>query len=690
MVSTPSLPLLTQTAESVNSRRARWRHGISTLALAALLVASGMAGRSVHAEEAAAIEVPAIEVPAVASLAGDGPALPIPATADAAPTASSNPDAISTPDLPALAGAGPALPDASAPETTTTVVETATPDVPALTALDGDGPALPLAAPVVAVAVPTLPALPALDGTGPAVDMPARVDTAAVARALELAFANPTGRLARIAQVDRDAIAATYSDRDWQPVFSDANGLTPKATALVERLGRAAFDGLDPASYAVGTQPTSVDPIELATHEIDLVATALRFARDASQGRIDPRRISSLITVDLHRMDAATILRTLATSPDMNAALDSFNPQHPGFQALRAKLAAVMAERAVLDNRQVEQPPPIPTGPALRVGVRDTRVTLVRNRLGLDASGGTTANDADLFDASLAAAVRTFQREHGLTVTGIVGPQTLERLNAGPLTPVEEADRTIADIIANLERWRWLPRDLGRRHVLVNVADFSLVIKRDGDVIHRARTIVGKVDVERQTPIFSDMMDHLVVNPSWNVPPSIVRKEMMGKLRSGGLSNGNWDVSLNGRRVDPATVDWSTVSPAAVHVRQKPGPSNALGNIKFMFPNNHAVYIHDTASRGLFAEDYRALSHGCVRVHEPFEFANALLEDEPNISGDSLKRMVGVGGERFIRLKTPIPVHISYFTSFIDDNGQLVTRPDIYGHHGRLKAALGL
>jgi L,D-transpeptidase YcbB len=291
----------------------------------------------------------------------------------------------------------------------------------------------------------------------------------------------------------------------------------------------------------------------------------------------------------------------------------------------------------------------------------------------------------------LVSAVREFQRAHGVRPTGNIGPQTVSVLNSGLAgAAAPEASALIPELIANMERWRWMPRELGEHYVFVNVPEFALFVKRGSEVLHKARVIVGKPNT--QTPIFSDLMDHMVVNPSWNVPQSIIRKEMMGKATASGggyFNRGNYEVFVGSKKVDPTTVNWSSVSPGAVRVRQKPGAGNALGNIKFMFPNNHAVYIHDTSSRGLFSQDYRALSHGCVRVHEPFSFADALLSLEKDVDGKALKKMVG-GSERWVRMTHKVPVHIGYFTTFVDDEGKLQMRSDLYGHNGKVKKALGL
>ena len=243
-----------------------------------------------------------------------------------------------------------------------------------------------------------------------------------------------------------------------------------------------------------------------------------------------------------------------------------------------------------------------------------------------------------------------------------------------------------ADLIANMERWRWLPTELGTDHVFVNIPSYSLTLQRGGAVEVATRVVVGKP--QTQTPIFSDKIQFLVVNPYWNVPPSIALKEYLPQLQRNpyALQAKGLEVVSRGRIVDPATVDWANVG-RNVAIRQPPGERNALGHIKFMFPNQHAVYLHDTPSRGLFARETRAYSHGCVRVQDPFRLAEAVLGGE--WTSGRLKAMVG-GGERQIRMSQDLPVHLAYFTTFVDGAGVLHHHADIYGHNRRVKALLGL
>ena len=294
--------------------------------------------------------------------------------------------------------------------------------------------------------------------------------------------------------------------------------------------------------------------------------------------------------------------------------------------------------------------------------------------------------DTELYDETLADAARAYQSSQGLKADGAVGKATLAFLNA------EGKDKT-AEIIANMERWRWLPHDLGAFHVEVNIPEFEVRIVDNGKVVHETRVVTGKVT--NQTPIFSDEMESIVVNPSWNVPASITMKEMLPNVRRdpGYLSRKGYQVLANVggkyRAVDPSMVDWSNANARKIRIRQPPGDDNALGAIKFLFPNDHSVYLHDTPSKSLFQKDVRAFSHGCVRVQDPLEFADVLLSYEGGWTPQRLRKMVG-GKESWVKLPKRIPIYLSYFTAVVDDSGELKTLPDMYGYNARVERALGL
>ncbi|MCB1509151.1 MAG: L,D-transpeptidase family protein, partial [Hyphomicrobiaceae bacterium] len=493
----------------------------------------------------------------------------------------------------------------------------------------------------------------------------------------------------RDGQRDRAAIAEFYSAREFAPVFLDAGAINARGQAVLETLAAAAREGLDPEAYdAPETARIAAEATDAAATELRLARAALHYARDAYTGRIAPGDVASDITIERHIANPVEILATLADAPDAGATLLAYNPPHEGYRLLRDALARLRHDAE--DEHHVE----VPAGSTLRLGDVDSRVALLRERLGVampenappGIGAAEPAFDPERFDEALEQAVKTFQDEHGLAADGIVGPATLASLNAG-------AGDLIPEVIANMERWRWLPRDLGRFHVFVNVPEYRVFVVRGGETVHTTRVIVGQR--QHRTPIFSDEMEHIVVNPYWHVPTSILTNEMLPRIQADPtyLSRANYEVvaRVGGRSqvVDPTAIDWSTVRRGQVYVRQRPGGGNALGQIKFMFPNQHSVYLHDTSSRGLFTRDRRALSHGCVRVENPFEFADVILSEERQWTPARVRGLVG-GSERTIALDSHLPVHLAYFTARVDDEGRLRMFDDIYGHNARTRQLLGL
>ena len=634
---------------------------------------------------AEAVAVPALEAakPAEAATAA-------PVAVEAAKSAVASAPA-ATETVPAAAPAAASYSTASEP-VAAKPTDTASPAVPEKTgsveaSFPAQAPVAATAAPVAAPAVPAtatpaaplfaLPIPATVPYATPDAAIAATIATEQAAAALKAALEERQPRAGTSEErADRAALLDFYADRAFLPLFVDARGTTDQARAVMTVIARADRDGLDPKDYAFAPITAGMAPEARAKAEIDVALDVVRLARHLRSGSFDPRRVHDLVTPKPPPTEAREVLDSIAGSRDVVATLDAYAPPHEGYRRLKAMLAEL---RGAKEEPMVM----VPAGPLLKPGQKDARVALLRERLGVS----DVVSDADVYDPALAEAVKTFQRERGIAANGKVGRETLSALNG---ENSGTAGR-VAEVISNMERWRWLPRDLGELHVFVNVPDFHLDVMKDGRSIHHARVIVGKPS--NPTPVFSEAMRYVVVNPYWNVPYSIVKKEMIGKAQStagGALASGAWEVEVGRRRVDPTTVDWSTVDASKVTIRQRPGGGNALGNIKFLFPNQHAVYLHDTSSRSLFARDYRALSHGCVRVHEPFSFADAVLSEEPDqLDGARLKKMVG-GGEKTISLKQTIPVHITYFTAWVDDAGQLQTRPDLYGHDGRVKRLLGL
>ena len=547
-------------------------------------------------------------------------------------------------------------------------IETAATDRPAaeieiatpLPAYPGPAPEIPAAAVAQATAAPAasfeiavpLPAYP-----GPAVDIAAAPVSAALQ---ELAttgpLALPNGLV--LSKRDREAIVAFYAARGFEPLWLKDRTLTPAAHAVARQVQSADIDGLDPDAYPVLLPTAEARPALLAQADFALSAAAFAYARDARGGRLEPSRLSSMLTPDLDLPQPDEVLAALSGSSDPARVLAGYQPTHAGYVALRRKLHELRETTAAVAPR-----PSLGDGPVLTVGMDDPRVPALRERLGLPAAADST------YDAGLADAVRAFQRERRLPATGRLDPRTVSALQGAR----PAGTFVLADIVANMERWRWLPRDLGARHIFVNLPEFTLRLVESGETIHTARVIVGKT--ETPTPVFSHAMDHVIVNPYWHIPPSILRKEVLPGLAS--------DPEWAAKRGYEVIRRGNSIS-----VRQPPGERNALGFIKFMFPNQHSVYLHDTPKRSLFATQQRAYSHGCVRVDQPFRLAEFVL-GEQGFTEERMRAMIGKG-ERTIRLKTPLPVHLAYFTVTVDESGRLQRLGDLYGHDGRIKTALGL
>ena len=404
----------------------------------------------------------------------------------------------------------------------------------------------------------------------------------------------------------RSRIAAAYMMRNFAPFWIEASGWRENAASILSRLINAKEDGLDLRAFRLPSietfQPQATDELALS----EAVAT---YALQARGARIDPSRLSKLIGAKPSLPDLAHTLTEVAeANAQAGDRLLAFNPKHEGYQKLRQKLVE-------LYQIQAAQPP-----------IR--RVA--------EATEGVPQSDIYLTSST-----------------------SLQKNKIGKRSHIE------AEIIANMERWRWLPQDLGETHIEVNIPDFELALVRNGAVVHRTRVVVGKEITP--TPIFSDEMEYIIVNPYWNVPQSIIHKEMMP---NGGPGDGFKVTYSNGQMV----------------VRQPPGPTNALGNMKFVFPNDYAVYMHDTQSRHLFAQSHRAFSHGCMRVQNPFALAAAILGD--NWPTKKLEKLIGPA-ERYINLVKPLPVHVQYFTTYVDASGRLITRPDLYGYSARVRRELG-
>lgn len=488
------------------------------------------------------------------------------------------------------------------------------------------------------------------------------------------------------------ALEAFYEARGWQPLWVADGGITRKGDALVAVLGDAHLDGLVPEQYdlaAIRPLLDARDAERLAALELRLSNAYLGLAEDLGEGLLPPEVGEAEKLAPRAPVDLVTALQRAAYSSDIDALVAGYRPESERYQRLRGALAVY---RSIAAEGGWS---PIPEGVSLKEGMRDPRTPLLRERLRLwgdftaDAGDLDLSADPTLYDAPLVAGMQRMQERHGLEPDGVVGPQTLAALNV----PVEHR---IEQIVVNLERLRWMPDDLGRRHILVNQAAFMLDLVEDGASVRNMRVVVGKP--KHRTPIFSEEMTYLVVNPYWNVPPSIARNELLPKIRQNAdyLIDNNYQM-LSGwgndaAVIDPMSIDWSQVNRNSFgyRIRQNPGGGNALGRLKFMLPNRHNIYLHDTPAKSLFRRASRAYSHGCIRLHDPLGLAEAVLATNPGWSRARVEHTIASGERRVVSLADPIPVHITYITSWVDPDGTVQFRDDIYGRDAAIGRALDM
>lgn len=457
-----------------------------------------------------------------------------------------------------------------------------------------------------------------------------------------------------------------------------------RMVAFVERLSTAQNDGLDRADYPIDRLAELADVVDetdirgKAIIELYFSAAFLEYASDLQVGRFLPRQVDPNFFLQAREIDPLAALNGALDTSDLNAFFDRWQPQQAAYADLKRTLAAYR----VLDA--VGGWPSVPLGDALKPGMSDPRVPALRARLAV--TEGVAANPPPggeaVYDDELVAAVQGFQARHGLEIDGVAGNQTMVALNA----PVEE--RIDAMVIA-MERWRWMPPDLGANHLMVNIAGFDLRFVRDGVLADHMAVVVGKP--YHKTPVFSHAVRTVEFNPYWYVPSSIAINEELPKLRSnpGALAAQGFE-AVQGDSVVPVTaVDWRRYGPGnfPFSLRQRPGPRNALGEVKFLFPNKFNVYLHDTPSRSLFARAERAFSHGCIRLERPIDLAEEVLALQGGWNRQRIDGVVASGDRTVVTVETPLPVHIAYFTAWID-SGQPNFRSDIYKQDEKLIAAL--
>lgn len=483
----------------------------------------------------------------------------------------------------------------------------------------------------------------------------------------------------------RDLLQQFYARRAFRPAWADAGN----AAELRRAVADSAADGLSPEDYflplledlARQLRDPAATPMLRAQHDILLTEALLRLGYHLSFGKVDAESFDAQwnFARTLDDRDTPGRIENALASRDIHARIEALKPTHRMYGALKRELARYRAAELA------PAPAPVPPGPSLKPGASDPRVPLLRARL--VASGDLAADaaaDSDAYDAALEAAVRRFQQRMGLESDGVIGAGTIAELNV----PASERIRSLR---VNLDRGRVLLHDLPERFVVVNIAGFTAYLVRGQEIEWSARVQVGKT--YRKTPLFRSEMNYLVFNPTWTVPPGIIRNDILPAARKDPASitrRGLKVLDSGGREVDPASIDWSRFQSGHIPytLRQDPGPNNALGRVKLMFPNDYFVYLHDTPSQALFDRADRAFSSGCVRVERALELAERVLDDPAQWNAQSIAAVIQGGKLQNVTLKRRMPVLLAYWTSWVDPDGRVNFRRDVYGQDAKWAEAL--
>ena len=492
-----------------------------------------------------------------------------------------------------------------------------------------------------------------------------------------------------------DLIADFYRNRNYQPAWIHVNRPLKRVFPIVDAIKNVDREGLSPDDYhlppvnrlisEIGEalkNDKNISPGNLVDLDLLLSDAFLLMGCHYSAGCVNPVTIEAKWFAQPGELDISSIFENAVRKNTVTESLEKLLPSQDMYGKLKKNL---MVYRKLAAQGGW---PEMPDGPLLGKGDKDERIVKLKKRLIVSGYLPPTVSEpTPLFDNMLEEAILRFQRLHGLVADGIVGSKTLNALNVS-------AKKRVRQIELNMERLRWVSRKLGKRYILVNVADFTLdVIDHDYRVLSM-KVVVGKP--YWHTPIFSDQMTYLVLNPYWNVPRSIAVDEVLPKIQKnpGYLSEQNMKVisgwGENQEEIDSATIVWDAMNADTFkyRFRQDPGPKNPLGRVKFMFPNDFGVYLHDTPSKRLFERTVRVFSHGCIRVEKPLDLAEYLLRKDPKWTREKIQAEIDTGTMREVRLPEPINIHILYLTAWVDEDGLLHFRNDIYGRDAKLDEAL--
>jgi L,D-transpeptidase YcbB len=490
-------------------------------------------------------------------------------------------------------------------------------------------------------------------------------------------------------------VVAFYQERGYRQAWTDYDEILDRGWLLLEAMEGASADGLDPALYRYETAASLIrqveedsiaesdEPAQMAMADMVLSEVFGRYANHLAGGIVDPGVAGVAWKIPKDTVDVGALLLRLAEDEDPARIIAGLRPSTPEYAALMEQLEnyrEVMARGGW---------PQVPQNFDAEPGDRHPAVALLRQRLLAEGDAEETRlaaagqDEPDLFDNDLRAALEHFQMRHSLQPDGAIGPATLEQLNTS-------AEQRVQQIRLNLDQWRWLPRDLGRLYILVNVAGFEMELVEDDSVLLAMNVVVGQEGWE--TAIFQDTLESIVFNPYWNVPPGIEKDEVLPAIRrdAGYLARNDMEVVRGNSVVDPSSIDWSLLGEGSPYrFRQRPGRQNALGRVKFLFPNEYDIYLHDTPATSGFAASQRAFSHGCIRLERPLELARVLLDRVTDRSAADVEGLLARDGEQWIRVTEPVPVYILYFTAWAGRDGTMRFHPDVYQRDQRLEEQAG-
>jgi murein L,D-transpeptidase YcbB/YkuD len=489
------------------------------------------------------------------------------------------------------------------------------------------------------------------------------------------------------------ALQGFYAGRQYEPVWFGSNGFAD-AESMIRTIKESRGDGLTPEfyhlrtienllgkAYAIQEKGTFVDPGILVDLDLLLTDSFFTLAHHLSQGSVNPVSLTPEWSI-AENADISKVFINALKGHRIEQTLRKLAPATPEYAALREQLKH-FREMAKNDDQQ-----PVADGLLLKTGMRSTRVLELKKRLAflgyLEEQSGATD---DSFTVQLQQAVTRYQESHGLKADGMVGPSTLQELNK----PVEERVR---QLMVNMERMRWNNGGRGQRYLIVNIASFELKVVEKGNVILSMKVVVGKPFLN--TPVFRGKMTYLILNPVWNVPDSIAKKEILRDVKKDPAYLRKENITVlrgwgdNEEEIAPNTIRWKSVTPEKLYFRfrQEPGPLNPLGRVKFMFPNRFNVYLHDTPAKHLFEQNVRAFSHGCIRIEHPLELAEYVLQGDPRWTKESIMAAIEEGSTQEVRLPQSLDVYVVYITAWVDEDGSVQFRDDLYGRDAELYEAL--